>query len=293
VFGFGWIVFGVAAAAFIAALSVRRLGLGWALLAVAALTVPAAALAAEGVQLTPTDGAQMVNVPARALATHGGRTYRSGLGTLLLDLRHTELPSDRKLVLRIQAGIRRTIVALPSDECVNVVVNHDVNPFPVRVASLLTGHNDQAFADVFVFGRLESGWIQPRSDSHVAPDHRGATLTVDFASQGGSLYVRNYPDSVNPDVNPYWPGFPVSPESRPPTRGLSKELARREIRAWHARRTRQIAQRHRYLSLVGGPCASAVKPHPRRNGSRDHAAHHTTRTARSAAHKRQHKHAAR
>ncbi len=40
VFGFGWIVFGVAAAAFIGALSVRRLGLGWALLPVAALTVP-------------------------------------------------------------------------------------------------------------------------------------------------------------------------------------------------------------------------------------------------------------
>ncbi|HEY3775586.1 MAG TPA: PspC domain-containing protein [Solirubrobacteraceae bacterium] len=288
VFGFGWIVFGVAAAAFIGALSVRRLGLGWALLPVAALTVPAAALAAGGVQLTPTDGSQTFSVPARALAAHGGRTYRSGLGTLLLDLRHTPLPRDRKLVLRIHAGVRRTIVALPSDECVNVVVNHDVNPFPVRVASLLTGHDDQAFADVFVFGRLESGWIQPRSGSRVAPEHHGATLTVDFASEGGSLYVRNYPDSVNVDVNPYWPGFPVSPESRPPTRGLSKALARREIRTWRDRRAREVAQRRRYLSLVGGPCASPVKARPHRSPSRRHAAHHATHKARTTTHKHKH-----
>lgn len=260
VFGFGWIVFGVAAAAFIGALSVKRLGLGWALLPVAALTVPAAALAAEGVQLTPSDSAQIYSVPARALAARGGTTYRSGLGTLLLDLRHTPLPRQATLTLRIHAGIRRTIVALPTRECVNVVVDRHVDPFPVRAASLLTGRDDQAFAGLFLFGRDESGWLQSMTRSPMPPRRTAPTLRIDFASEGGSLYVRDYPDSVNADINPYWPGFPVFPESRPPTRGLSKHLARHEIKAWRARRAREAAQRRHYLSLVGGPCARPVTP---------------------------------
>jgi phage shock protein PspC (stress-responsive transcriptional regulator) len=258
VFGFGWIVFGVAAAAFIVALSVKRLGLGWALLPLAALTVPAAALAAEGVQLAPTDGARMFNVPVHALAARGGTTYRSGLGTLLLDLRHTPLPRRGTLTLHIQAGIRRTIVALPMRECVNVVVDRHVDPFPVRAASLLTGRDDQTFADLFLFGRDESRRLQSQTRWPVSRTRPGPTLKVDFASEGGSLYLRNYPNDVSPDVDPYWPGFPDFPESRPLTRGLSKALAHREIRAWHARRTRELAQRRRYLSLVGGPCAPAV-----------------------------------
>jgi phage shock protein PspC (stress-responsive transcriptional regulator) len=293
VFGFGWIVFGVAAAAFIGALSVRRLGLGWALLPVAALTVPAAALAAEGVQLAPTDGALMYNVPVRALAARGGTTYHSGLGTLLLDLRRTPLPRRGTLTLHIHAGIRRTIVALPMRACVNVVVDRHVDPFPVRAASLLTGRDDQTFADLFLFGRDESGWLQSVTRTPVSPERPGPTLKVEFASEGGSLYVRNYPNAVNPDINPYWPGFPVFPERGPPTRGLSKKLARQEIRAWHTRRTRELAQRRRYLSLVNGPCAPPAKPR-HRSSTRHHSSHRSTRhhTARGRvtayAHQRNH-----
>jgi phage shock protein PspC (stress-responsive transcriptional regulator) len=257
VFGFGWIVFGVAAATFVTTFSLRRLGPGWALLPLVALTVPAAALAADGVQLAPTDGAHVVRVPAPALALHAGsRTYRSGLGTLLLDLRRTPLPHRGKLVLHIRAGIRRTIVALPSDTCVNVVVHPHVNPFPVRLASLLAGRDDHTFADVFLFGSDDTGWLAPRSSTLVRP-RPGPTLEVDFSSEGGSLYVRDYPDHVNPDLDPYWPGFPVIPESRPDTRGLSRTLARREIRSWRARRIRELAAQRRYRSVVGGPCAVA------------------------------------
>ncbi len=275
VFGFGWIVFGVAAVAFIGALSVRRLGLGWALLPVAALTVPAAALAAEGVQLAPTDGALMYNVPVRALAARGGTTYRSGLGTLLLDLRRTALPRRGTLTLHIHAGIRRTIVALPMRECVNVVVDRHVDPFPVRAASLLTGRDDQTFADLFLFGRDESGRLQSVTRTPVSPARPGPTLKVDFASEGGSLYVRNYPDGVDPDTNPYWPGFPVFPERRPPTRGLSRKLARQEVRAWHTRRTRELAQQRHYLSLVGGPCAPPPTRH--RGSTRPDSSNRSTR----------------
>ncbi len=293
VFGFGWIVFGVAAVAFIGALSARRLGLGWALLPVAALTVPAAALAAEGVQLAPTDGALMYNVPVRALAARGGTTYRSGLGTLLLDLRRTPLPRRGTLTLHIHAGIRRTIVALPMRECVNLVVDRRVDPFPVRAASLLTGRDDQTFADLFLFGRDESGWLQSVTRTPVSSERPGPTLKVDFASEGGSLYVRNYPNAVNPDVNPYWPGFPVVPERRPPTRGVSKKLARQEIRAWHTRRTRELAQRRRYLSLVNGPCAPPAKPRhrstTRHHSSRRSTRHHPAR-ARVTAHAHRPKH---
>jgi phage shock protein PspC (stress-responsive transcriptional regulator) len=277
VFGFGWIVFGVAAAAFIGALSVRRLGLGWALLPVAALTVPAAALAAEGVQLTPTDGAQMFNVPARALAARGGTTYRSGLGTLLLDLRHTPLPKDGTLTLRIHAGIRRTIVALPTRECVNVVVDRHVDPFPVRAASLLTGREDQAFATLFLFGRDESGWLQSMTRAPMPLRSNAPTLRIDFASEGGSLYVRDYPDGVNADINPYWPGFPVFPERRPPTQGLSKRLARDEVRAWRTRHAREVAQQRHYMSLVGGPCAHPARPtRPARHHAKTDAKTHAT-----------------
>jgi len=283
VFGYGWVVFGVAAAGFIGALAVKRLGLGWALLPVVALTVPAAALAAEGVQLTPSDGAQTYNVPARALAAHGGRTYRSGLGTLLLDLRHTPLPSRGMLTLHIHAGIRRTIVALPMGECVNVVVDRHVNPFPVRAARLLTGRTDQSFADLFLFGRDESAWMQSVTRSPVSPGRPGPTLTIDFVSEGGSLYVRNYPDDVSPDLNPYWPGFPVFPELRPPTRGLSKRVAHTEIRAWRARHAREVTERRHYMSLVGGPCArtshrtqSGDRPTPE-HASRGHVTGHAAK----------------
>jgi hypothetical protein len=52
VFGFGWIVFVVAAAMLVGMVGLRRLGPGWALLPVAALALPSVAVAAGGLSLT-------------------------------------------------------------------------------------------------------------------------------------------------------------------------------------------------------------------------------------------------
>ncbi|MGH2857929.1 MAG: PspC domain-containing protein, partial [Solirubrobacteraceae bacterium] len=54
VFGYGWIVVGLGAAVLIGVLAGwRRLGPAWALLPVAALTLPAIAVAASGLRLAP------------------------------------------------------------------------------------------------------------------------------------------------------------------------------------------------------------------------------------------------
>jgi phage shock protein PspC (stress-responsive transcriptional regulator) len=251
VFGFGWYVFAAGAAALVGTLGVRRLGPGWSLLPVLALTVPGAALAAGGVQLAPRTGESVVRIASTAgLSRH---TYRSGLDSLLLDLRHTPLPATGRLTLHVRAGVRRTIVALPADRCVHVVVHQHIDPLPVRVASLLSGRQDDAYASVWAFGRVYSGQTDGTEQGGVRG--RGPRLTVDFASMGGSLFVRDYPRGIDPDTEPDWPGYPVGIEARPITRGVPRRAARRLVAAWRSRRRRELAARARYRRLVSGPCA--------------------------------------
>jgi hypothetical protein len=56
---------------------------------------------------------------------------------------------------------------------------------------------------------------------------------------------------------PDWPGYPVFPEARPSTRGLSKRQARYEIDAWRARRAVEVRSRRLVDALMPGPCAAA------------------------------------
>jgi hypothetical protein len=116
-FGFGWMIVGVAVAVLAIVFAVRsRVTPAWALLPIAALTLPAVAVAASGLKLQPQVG-DIVKRPdtSTELST---TTYRSGLGTMLIDLRHASFPAFGTVPLRIDAGVRRTIVALPAGECV-------------------------------------------------------------------------------------------------------------------------------------------------------------------------------
>src|SRR5581483_7636432 len=102
----------------------------------------------------------VTSAPATS-AQLSSHTYRSGLGTMLLDLRHTTFPADGTVRLRIAAGVRRTIVALPASTCVRVDVRYRVNTFVVGLGALVIGRTTVPFSGVTVFGRL---YTPPRGD---------------------------------------------------------------------------------------------------------------------------------
>ncbi len=54
----------------------------------------------------------------------------------------------------------------------------------------------------------------------------GPTLKVDVTSMGGPIYVRDYPDDVDPESGARLARLPVFPERRPSTRHLKKRVAR-------------------------------------------------------------------
>ena len=93
-------------------------------------------------------------------------------------------------------------------------------PTAVRAAATALGRGTTSEPEVVAFGKSHHS-------RHFAPvgrvaAHSGPTLHVDFASDGGSLVVRDYPDAVNPDVQPDWPGYPVYLEARPATTGVAR-----------------------------------------------------------------------
>jgi phage shock protein PspC (stress-responsive transcriptional regulator) len=255
VFGFGWVVVALAAAVLAGTLwSWPRVGPGWALLPIAALVLPSVALAAGGVRIEPQDG-KLVFAP-RALTEPVVERYRSGLGQMFIDLRHTAI-RGANVRMKIDAGVRRTIVALPHDRCVNVALDYDVVPFAARVASILTRRSDSRFPEVVVFGDTRFGRSGVVADSAARGD--GPTLAIRFASAGGSLYVRDYPDGVDPELRPDWPGYSFFPEPRPNTAGTPKAAARRLIKNWRARHREQVRSARRVEALRPGPCTRATK----------------------------------
>jgi hypothetical protein len=254
VFGFGWVVAVAAAAILAGALATwSRLGPGWALLPVGALVLPSIAMAAGGVRVAAQAG-DLHYAPATA-AELPRAGYRSGLGTMLIDLRHTALPAAGVVELRIRAGVRRTIVALPHRRCVPVDVAYDLQPFAARAASLVLDRTTPLSSWVKVFDDSRYG-SRGRVAAAIAAGRAGAaTLHVDFASAGGSLYVRDYPDTTDPEAEPDWPGYPVAVEPRPSTQGVTRREARHLLRAWRARRAEQERSRRFVDRTLPGPCA--------------------------------------
>jgi hypothetical protein len=211
--------------------------------------VPAAAVAASGVKFA--SDADHVTVAPRALAPGGRATFRAGLGTLLVDLRRTTMPTTGTLDVRVQGGVRRTIVALPDDRCVHVELHYAVNPFWAQVASQFVGH--EPTSEIVGFG----AYLPPRrGTADNASPVPGPVLKLDFTSAGGGLYVRDYPVSVDPETEPNWPGFLGAPELRPNVRGLPRRLANYELSAWRVRHAAEVRSDRLVRSLIGGPCAA-------------------------------------
>jgi hypothetical protein len=251
-FGFGWVVAALAAAVLLVVLGCwPRLGPAWALLPIAALTLPSMAVAAGGLTLSPDIG--HVSVAPRALSATARVTFKGGLGTMLVDLRHTTLPASGVVALRVDGGVRRTIVALPEGRCVHVALGYDVRPFFAQVAAQLTGQ--MPFSQMVVLGN-----VLPRRSGAIGYSGgpgTGPVLRIKFKSAGGSLYVRDYPDSVDPELQPDWPGYPVLPEPRPSTRGMRKRAANTVIAAWRVRHGEQMRSKQLVDALLPGPCAAA------------------------------------
>jgi phage shock protein PspC (stress-responsive transcriptional regulator) len=248
-FGLGWVVALLAAAVLAGAFAGRRrLGPAWALLPIAALTLPAVAVAASGWRLAPQAG-QTVVAPRTSAQLQ--TVYRSGLGDMLIDLRGTSFPATSTVSLRIRAGVKRTIVALPAGECVHVNLHYHVDPFLVGLGALLTGRSTLPYSAVDVFGRLYT----PRTGT-VIDQGPGAypTLKINFASQGGSLYVRDYPNTVNPNIEPDWPGYIGEPEARPNLHGEPRKIWPIMLRAWRGRLRTEIASDRTVDELMPGPC---------------------------------------
>jgi phage shock protein PspC (stress-responsive transcriptional regulator) len=258
VFGFGWVVVALAAAVLVSVLaSWPRVGPAWALLPITALALPAVAVAAGGVRLAPQSGHVTVAPAAIVDAPRDG--YRTGLGTMLVDLRHTTLPAAGSAPLRIQAGVRRTIVALPHDRCVHVDVHYHVVDFAARLASIASGRAGQPFSEVSFFGDQRYGGSGETGNLEAGAP--GPILNLNFSSAGGSLYVRDYPDDVDPESEPDWPGYPVFPESRPDTTGTPKRAAQRLVHHWRVRHSAQLRSKRLVDALRPGPCAAKKKAH--------------------------------
>src|SRR6478735_215819 len=150
VFGYGWVVVGLSCIVLVSTLAGwARLGPAWALLPIAALTLPSVALAVGGVHLDPS--ASPVRVAPRSYQQLDGE-YKSGLGLLTFDLRQTQLPRSGTIDLKVDAGVRRTLVALPHDRCVHVeIIRHDL-PFLLRAGALLVGESNLAAPGTVLFG---------------------------------------------------------------------------------------------------------------------------------------------
>jgi phage shock protein PspC (stress-responsive transcriptional regulator) len=251
VFGFGWIVVALAAAVLVGTLAGwARLGPAWALLPIGALVLPSVALAVGGVRIEPSTTS--VVLAPRVLSDLPGEGLRSGLGTLQVDLRHTALPASGTIPLKIDAGVRRTLVALPHDRCVHVqVVLADV-PLALRAGSALLGHASASTPDAIIFG----DWRYGSQMIDTSAKHSGPTLRLEFESAGGELIVRDYPDDVDPNSTPDWPGYPVYLEDRPDTTGTPKKAAAYLVREWRARRKQQLRSKQRIDRLLPGPCAA-------------------------------------
>jgi len=253
VFGFGWIVAALAAAILFGTLARRpRVGPAWVLLPTAALVLPSVALAAGGVRVAPQSG-HIIAAP-RVIGDVPRDGYRSGLGTMLVDLRRTAIPAGAPASLRIRAGVRRTIVALPHDRCVHVRLRYDQTSFVAGLAAAIADRSGPV-SDVTVFGRILSA--DSGTGGNAAARGTGPTVNIDFRSAGGSLVVRDYPEDVDPDLVPDWPGYRVWPEERPPTAGTPRRAARGLVRHWRTRRRAQDRSARRIKALLPGPCATA------------------------------------
>jgi len=257
VFGFGWLVVGLGAAVLIAVLAGwRRLGPAWALLPVAALTLPAIAVAASGLRLAPQVAASVVT-PASAQAIRG-HVYRSGLNTMLVDLRRTTFPAAGATVdaahRRGDAPHDRRAAGGPLR-----AGRGSVSREPVRGAAHRPVHRADGPA-LLGPGAVRTPVLAVTGDHGGGRDSARPAAVHRLQLAGGSLYVRDYPSDIDPDGQPDWPGFLVHVEPRPDTRGVPRKAARALVSHWEVRRAAELRNARQVDAQMPGPCDPTAAP---------------------------------
>ena len=253
VFGFGWVVVALAAAVLVGALwSWPRVGP--ALGAAAGRRARAAVRRARGRRRA--DRAAERRRHRRPARAH--RPPRDGLsqrpGPMLIDLRRTAIPRAAR-PLRIDAGVRRTIVALPHDRCVNVDVDYHVVPFAARVA--VDRHRPRATARSRRSSSSATGASGAPAASATAP--RAATgrrCASTSSPPAAASTCATIPTASIPRPSPTGPAIRSIP-SRGPT-----SPARRRRRPGGCSRNWRV--RHREQRPLAAPRSSGCAPAPAR-----------------------------
>jgi phage shock protein PspC (stress-responsive transcriptional regulator) len=254
-FGFGWAVavaLGVFLVGALVAWPVVRPA--WVLLPLAAVALPAIATAASGVRIAAQAG--VVVATPRTVADIPADGYRTGLGDLLVDLRQLDVQPDEQVSLRIDAGIGRTVVALPRNRCFDLDVRYRTARAGVGlVRRVLLRDYGVSGTGAYLYGQPQppgaGRWLRESDDPH-AP-----TLRVDFTSVDGELWLRDYPVATGPLYEPDWPLTLMSPPSPGARRWAWRDPhgtppVQRRWRAWrHERR----AFDRRLAELRAGACA--------------------------------------
>ena len=249
VFGLGWGVVVVAGGVLVAGVVVMRTEHpAWFVLPVAALVLPAAVMIGLHAHLNRQIGDVSVVPADRSAIRDSG--YRSGLGDILIDLRHYRFTPGSTTPVHVDAGLGRTVVALPHTECVAVRVVYSTHSSVLDAAARLVGVDNDGSPTVSVFGRPYAGGSGQASDAV----HRGRpTVVVDFRSQGGVLVVRDYPDSVDPREDSGWPGetYDLGPRPRVTSRhGARAREQRAALGSWRA----SLREEQRIARQKPGPC---------------------------------------
>jgi phage shock protein PspC (stress-responsive transcriptional regulator) len=234
VFGLGWGVLIVAAGVLaIGVFWMREINPGWMLLPLAALVLPAAVVTGLHAHLDRQIGDVEVAPASQGELSSDG--YQLGVGSMLIDLRNYEWGAGAPKPLKISGGVGRTVVALPQHRCVAVRVRYSTHEGVLHAIADALGAEGVETPGLTVFGKSTAG-----GQGAVPATARGKvpTLSIDYTSQGGELIVRNYPGSVDPAQQPYWPDIYLAwpgPQSR-----MSKKMARK------------VRRQERRLA---GPCA--------------------------------------
>ena len=248
VFGFGWVVVALAAAVLVGTLAGwARLGPAWALLPIGALVLPSVAMAVGGLRVEPSSTS--VVLTPRTLAELPRDRLTSGLGLLTLDLRRTALPESGRIPLRIEAGVRRTLIALPHDRCVHVTVNQRDEPGGAGRRPLAGGRARTPGSRPQIFGE----WQPPEyATPRRRPGRSSRSTSPRWAASSSCATIRT--TSTRP-TSPTGPGYQVFVEERPDTTGPAAQGGRRGwLRDWRERVKAQERDKRRIDKLMGGPC---------------------------------------